>query len=654
MIFLKGLFVIDFETYYDADYSLSKLTTEEYIRNPLFEVIGVSVIDTATFTKKWLTHVQFAEFCAANSFERAAILCHHTAFDGAILSWIYGVNPNMWLDTLSMARAINNQEKSNSLAMLAKQFGLGEKGTEVIAAKGKHFADFTPEEYRQYGVYSINDSELTFALFKVLYNILGKPFPVDELRLIDLTLRMFIEPRIVLNKELLQAAYWDEVKALEALLARLNIAEKDLASNPKFAAILETLGVTIPYKKNSKGEFIYAFAKTDVGFQSLAESEDETIALLCEARLKAKSTLMRTRSQRLYNIATRGALPVPLQYYGAHTGRMQATRGQAINMQNLTRGSKLRHAITAPKGMVFVVGDLKQIEVRVLAMVANFAALLVTLADDDPYATFGADMFSTPGMTKETHPDLRQAAKSALLGCGYGLGYLAFAAKLLAGFMGAPPVRYGVQFAVQMGYDIFDIQEFAANDDIREKVLTVSHACTEGELLVHAFVTQKIVDKYRSTSLPVTDLWGKCNNIIKYMRSKQTVDFLDILKVNYESLWLPNGLRLYYPDLHLQEKDGKQNWCYGKNFTKLYGGKLTENIVQALARIIMTDAMLRIKSELPIVLSVHDEIVALAPENDAEAALKWMHSMMTIPPLWMPAIPLAVDGGYGKIYGEIK
>jgi len=110
-------------------------------------------------------------------------------------------------------------------------------------------------------------------------------------------------------------------------------------------------------------------------------------------------------------------LPVPLNYYGAHTGRFQATRKQAINMQNLKRGSKLRQALVAPPGMAFVVGDLKQIEVRVLATLANFTNLLGVLQNEDPYATYGAEMFSIPGMTKESHPDLRQAAKSALLGC---------------------------------------------------------------------------------------------------------------------------------------------------------------------------------------------------------------------------------------------
>jgi DNA polymerase I-like protein with 3'-5' exonuclease and polymerase domains len=655
---LTGLVVIDFETYYDKEYSLSKLTTEEYVRSPLFEVIGVAVIiGNDPLQEYWFEESEFRRFVETHSFKDCWVLCHNTQFDGAILGWRYGLqgdNAPFWLDTLSMARALQNNEKSNALGALAQQFGLGEKGNEVVQALGKHRWDFTPAEWHQYGVYSKNDARLTQDLFFMLY----KQFPANELKLIDITLRMFIEPRIVLDQDMLLEAYNEEVDTLAQLLAQLQITEKDLASNDKFAAILETLGVDVPTKISPKtGKQAYAFAKTDVGFQELLNSPDDKIALLCDARLKTKSTLMRTRSQRLYEIGKRGALPVPLQYYGAHTGRYAASRQQAINLQNLKRGSKLRRAIQAPPGMAFCVGDLKQIEVRVLATLSGFSELLLLLMHDDPYALYGAEMFNVPGMTKETHPELRQAAKSALLGAGYGLGGFSFAGQLLAGFMGAKPVRYEMPFISAMGYDLMDVMGKIKDQKWVERMLKLPHTCTDNQLLVHCFAATCIIEKYRAKSKPVVDLWGKCKTAIKQMAYNDSTIFLDSefgLQIKHHKILLPNGMHLRYPDLRDEMEEGERKTVYGKQSKKVYGGKLTENIVQAVARIVMTDAMLRIAKELPIVLTVHDEIVALGPERDIEAATNWMHEQMIVHPRYLPAIKLGVDGGFGKIYGDIK
>ena len=294
---LAGLVTIDFETYYDKEYSLSKLTTEEYVRSPVFEVIGVSIITPRGVY--WLSESEFRDLASKVDFSKTLLLAHNTQFDGAILSWHYGVRPKMWLDTLSMARALQNNEKSNSLGALAEQFGLGVKGNEVVTAIGKRRKDFTQREWEQYGVYCKNDSQLTLDLFTMLV----KQFPTSELQIIDITLRMFIEPLIELDQDMLSEAYYEEVDALEALLQRLQISEKDLASNDNFAAILQGLGVDPPTKISPKtGKQAFAFAKTDIGFQELADSSDPQIALLCDARLKAKSTLMRTRSQRLYPV----------------------------------------------------------------------------------------------------------------------------------------------------------------------------------------------------------------------------------------------------------------------------------------------------------------------------------------------------------------
>ena len=157
---------LDFETYYAKDFSLTKLSTEEYIRDARFEVIGVGLqIDEDT--PVWLsgTHAEMRNQLTKYEWSKASLLCHNTMFDGAILKWIFGITPKQYLDTLCMARAVIGVDSGGSLASLSTRFGLGEKGTEVLDAIGKHRADFTPEQLEQYGKYCMNDVSLTHKLW---------------------------------------------------------------------------------------------------------------------------------------------------------------------------------------------------------------------------------------------------------------------------------------------------------------------------------------------------------------------------------------------------------------------------------------------------------------------------------------------------------
>ena len=208
------LIALDFETYYDKQYSLSKLTTEEYIRDDRFEVIGLSVKINNGPTQ-WAAGEEAAgDLLAATDFTNAAILCHNTMFDGAILNWHYQINPKMWLDTLCMGRALHGTEHSVALKSLAQRYGVGVKGTEVADAMGKRIEDFAADELEQYGRYCSNDVDLTVALFRLM----AKKFPKKELQLIDLTLRMFIEPMLDLDEGLLEQHLEDTRDAKDKLL----------------------------------------------------------------------------------------------------------------------------------------------------------------------------------------------------------------------------------------------------------------------------------------------------------------------------------------------------------------------------------------------------------------------------------------------------
>ena len=452
-------------------------------------------------------------------------------------------------------------------------------------------------------------------------------------------------------------ALTEEGNTREALLQRLSIAESELASNPKFAQILTNLGVAPPTKiSKTTGKPTLALAKNDALFQALLNGSNEDVALLCEARLKVKSTTERTRAQRFLDISQRGALPVPLSYYGAQTGRWTAAKGSAINMQNLKRKSFLRKAIMAPDGYQLVVGDLSQIEPRVLAWLADYDDMLnIFRAGGDPYAAFGSQMFNIPGLTKDSHPDLRQSAKSALLGCGYGLGWAAFASQLLTGFLGAPPVRYERAFSKALNVNKDMAERFLEWSETEVKLRDIPHTCTYAELVHHAIASKRIIDIYRATASPVVSFWDMCSSLLVSALVNGKEHTHKCLTFRKGEIELPNGMCLRYPDLReVKDEKGRSQWVYGPDATKLYAGKITNNVTQALARVVMTDGMLRVGKRYPVVGTVHDELIALVPDSEVEEAKTWVLAQMTMEPRYMPGIPLSADGGAHRRYGEAK
>ena len=329
----------DFETYYSREFSLTKMTTEEYVRSDEFETIGVS-LKFGDADPVWYPKPQVAGVLKSIDWSDKFILCQNTAFDAAILNWRYGVNPKGWLDTLGMSRALFPHEKSHSLKAQAERAGVGAKGDEVVNALGLRYADFGTEALHRYGEYCKNDSALTYALFT---RYMGMGFPRQELELIDLTLRMFVEPVLVLDKPLLRAHLEEVMERKAALLDKVRDVmltdgdpdyvhavftegtagiKKLLMSNDKFADLLRRFNVDPPMKRSpATGKQAYAFAKTDDAFKELAEHPDPDVQGLVAARLGNKTTIEETRTQRFIGMADRGAFPVPLRYYGAHSGR---------------------------------------------------------------------------------------------------------------------------------------------------------------------------------------------------------------------------------------------------------------------------------------------------------------------------------------------
>jgi DNA polymerase I-like protein with 3'-5' exonuclease and polymerase domains len=422
------ILTLDTETYYDKDFSLSKLTMEHYIRDPRFEVIMLG-IRWPDGTKEIVTgsHEEVQYRLDGIEWGKYAVLCHNTLFDAAILAWRFGVNPAAWLDTLSMARAMFGM-KGNSLALLARRYGLEDKGTAVQNAMGKRRCDFTEQEFKDYADYCLHDVQLCHELFFLMSNGWYKPetfdhrdpYPRKELELIDRLIRMYTEPTLRLNAQKLEEHLADVVRRKEELLTKAGIAKEDLMSNPKFALVLESFGVSPPMKISATtGKQAFAFAKTDPGMKALLEHPDDRVQAVVAARMGVKSTLEETRTQRFIDMAQRNPLfPVPLRYSAARTHRLGGTDG--INLQNLpargAQANKLKKCIEAPLGHVIIDCDSSNIEARMLAWLAGQDDLVQDFANGvDVYCKMASKIFGRP-ITKADKVE-RFVGKTVVLGC---------------------------------------------------------------------------------------------------------------------------------------------------------------------------------------------------------------------------------------------
>tara|TARA_B100000530_G_C15919559_1_gene472618 strand:- start:359 stop:2200 length:1842 start_codon:yes stop_codon:yes gene_type:complete len=611
------LITVDFETYYDKDFSLSKLTTEEYIRSLDFEVIGVGV-KVNNGPTEWAsgTYEQMKEYLNDFDWENSSLLCHNTMFDGAILNWIYDIRPRAYLDTLCIARALHGVEAGGSLKALATRYGIGEKGTAVTNAIGMHRCDFSDEELDLYGDYCINDVELTYELFGLMANV----FPRTELKIIDLTLKMFIQPIIELDVPLLEEHLEDTKKLKEQLIIDAGVTKKDLMSGAKFAALLEELGVSVPMKISpTTGEPTYAFAKTDQGFVDLLEHANPKVQVLANARLGNKSTLEETRTQRFIDIAGRGEqgrawLPVPIKYYAAHTGRFGGD--DKINLQNLpsrgVNGKKLKRSMIAPYGHVVIDCDSSQIEARVLAWLAGQDDLVQAFAKgEDVYKQMASIIYGVP--VEDVTKEQRFVGKTTILGAGYGMGAVRFVDQLKS----------------------FDFEM-----DLDE--------------------ARRVINVYRETYYRIVGLWNDAKFTIQNLVDGNVTHLgrEGVLKVNPDipAIELPSGLFMRYEDLQAEQGERGPEYTYKtrKGRTRIYGGKLIENVCQAIARCIIAEQMLKISKQYKVVLTVHDSVACCVPEEQEEEARTYMEECMRWLPVWAKGLPIDCESGTGKAYGECE
>jgi hypothetical protein len=587
------------------------LSLTEYIRDSRFWPLGLAYRFFDDEKTHWLGGSHAIEaWVYSVDWANTVVIAHNVRFDGAILAWRYKIKPAAWIDTLALAKAVLGENVSGySLKRLAEYLGLPPKGE--ISCEG--VLKPTPEQLANLGEYCKNDVEIC----KAIYEKLISQFPVSQLAVMDWTIRCFIEPKLVLDIATLEKGVADENKRREEIIVKSGIEREILSSNKKFAEYLSARGISVPTKTSGRtGKQIPAFAKTDDGLADLQRTSPDLYA----ARIASKSNLLETRGTSLLAVAKTGAFPFDVGFSGAvQTHRFSGGSGAGGNPQNFTRKSFLRRAVCPPDGHALIVGDFAAVELRILAWLCNEPKLIQKLLNnEDLYADFASTKYGR----KITKADLveRQYGKESLLGLGYNMG-----AK-----------KFKIRIKTVMGLDISEEE---------------------------AWQTVKL---YRETYFNVPKLWENAHALLPLISSGAIgcIWFAPFIKVRKNSLVLPSGLAIQYPNLRsvtVQGRRGPQTeWIYDKYTkvyeaepVKLYGGKIIENICQALAGELCKEAIARAEAAgLRCVGQVHDEILAVSEVPDV--SVDFLQDCMERSPKWMPFLKLKAEVHSGKNWNDCK
>jgi hypothetical protein len=618
---------LDFETFYDTDYSLSKLTTPEYVLDGRFEPIGMALSvngSPATWFSGDLSYL--SKVLSKIPWQQTRLIAHNAIFDGSILEWVFGYKPAQFFCTMMGSRPyVAPYTGSMSLAKVCDFLGVGQKGSEVHNYSGYRRSDFTPDDLASYGRYCAND---TWLCWKV-YEYLARTMPADEQDLVDLTIKKFVRPKLVLDTHVIRERGQDLENKRQDILAKcalLNCTEAQLRSRVQFTKQLQSYGVVVPTKNSQRtGKPTAAFAKDDEGMIKLLTHDDPRVRTLAEAKIFTSSTMEAkrlARFQTLYDLDILGGrkLPVPLLYYGAGPGRFSGF--DRINLQNLSRVKRdkltkelkaghLRMALRAPRGYKIVAADLSNIEARLVATVSGCAHLVRAFAEGrDSYSEFATRIYGRL-ITKANEVE-RFVGKTCILGLGYGMGWEKFYKQMQIARVKMDPT-----------------------------------------------LATRIVWLYRDYYPQIPEAWRSLSHYATHMIPKSGMYCWGPVTFMHERIVLPNSMPIIYPGIRNTSEGLIHEQILGKgtakSFRRVWGGLLMENICQALARIIITTAELKLaRAGLQSVLQVHDELVYVVPEIMADKVAKVVAKVMTTQVPWLPALPVACEVGIGDCYGNAK
>lgn len=610
---MKTLY-IDFETYWDKDVSLKKLSTSEYITHPKFAVLCASAaIDDGPI--EFLRPEEIAPYLARVGEQGIRACAHNMLFDGYILHLVYNYHPEQLACTMAMSYALLQGAVGASLEEVVTFLEAGHK-LKMPNFKGKYAEDFDDQLWADMKEY--NDAD-TIAL-RAVDKALNPSLTPNEHKVLDITLKMFCSPKLEIDLELAREALNDARQETKALVHATGRTAEEIRGNISFRNLLLEQGIEPPKKLSPKQDYeeIDAFAKTDEEFLALLDHENDQVRALVAARLAVKSTIGETRAERLLHMAEHGdhKLAVALNYGKAHTLRW--TGGNKMNLQNFKKKSKLRKSIIAPPGYVLVVADASQIECRKLAWLAGQEDLLHTFrTKGDPYSEMASDVFGFQ-VRKAEHPDQRFVGKTAVLGLGFTMGADKFG------------ISVKNQSVIQLGKQITLEPDFL----------------------------QLIVSKYRQRNYKIVQYWEQIEHVMWSLALRDGPAYqVGILEVcpREKTIRFPNDMYLYYPQMEVDDEGKCRYWVKrGSKYIPKYvhRGLVVENIVQTAARHVIAHQIPIINERYPVVMTTHDELVTLVPEAEADEALAFIIETMRIPPPWAAGLPLDAEGGYDVCYSK--
>lgn len=613
----KGLPIIalDYETYFDDDYSLKKIPNFEYVSDPRFHAHGISVVDLQSDEAYWVDHDNLPAWFEEHDYLRNhAVLTQNAYFDCLISAYHYGCwNPGYLIDTKGMANALVKPfTKSSSLQDVAKFLGFEGKheGGEILG-KVKGMREIPPDLYEELVTYAIQDSRETVNVF--LYMLNEDPvFPAREFDVMDLHIRLYLRRIMRIDYAKLNAVRNAELSRRQELAAKLRetwpevfgeLTDSEIWSllrkDDVLAKLITGCGALPPRKRSpTTGKLVYAFAKSDLGFQALRASGPK-LELLVEGRATAGANLILNRLDRLelmHNRFDGWAHPL-LNYHGAHTGR--SSGGDKLNFQNLPKNpEEFRHIFVPPEGHKVLVCDSGQIEARVVAYLAGQLDLIDAFreADElvrqgkDPKA-LGKDVYTV--MAHKIGSDSRALGKAVVLGCGFGMSESKF-----------------VLHARASGND-------ASEEQLRE--------AWRG---------------WRTANPRIVEFWFNYEEAFKMAGiGQRSVEISGLHLEPYRGgviVWLPSGRPLVYGNVRMVM--GTLACSRGK----LWYGSLVENVVQAYARdVVFYQTLEQPKLCERLWLLIHDEIDLVVPEDQTDeyaqlafealsARLDWCRDLPTI------------------------
>lgn len=712
---------LDFETFYDtaSGYTLKKMTTEEYLRDPRFEILMVTIkINTG---KTYAVHGHDAVMRHIRELQLdkpgTVVYAHNARFDASIIEWIIGVKIFMVICSIYMMRQTGLsriiRESLSSLAQFLHKIGhnIPLKKDAVKHMNGKRYADLSPAELNYYTDYAITDTDILAYAVNLMLPLCSS----DSLQAMNMTLQMYTRPVLQLNQKLL-SEYLEGMRlrreeALSTLAAQYNFSNvmdflKHIRSAKKFAALLEELGVAPPKKISVKKSekygydyYDYAFAKTDLAFQALASHPDIRVASLVQARLNNNSSIAESRTEAFLSISRRGLLPVPLEYAGAHPGRYSAGNrdeeksGDKTNVQNLPKrgGDKtLRTSIEAPDYHLIGAADSSQVEARVLAYAAQERDLLnIFETGGDPYSVMAGRIYGVSadliyywskgdGAKKAEAGDeeaiklnklytgYRNVGKETILGSGYQMSGAKFANRLKQQkIILQPTVEQIAEW--EAAWSLANASGFGFDSDNQ-------FAAAKAEWIdeFHLNEAKRINRIYRQTNSKIKNFWVVCQNVLDWMLAGSngyfggpdgTLFYFDgqheVFGQIVPGIMLPDGYWILYPELrkYYNKESGWWEYTYkylnkGKVEEKfIYGGAVTENLMQGLAFAILKWQGINIHLRIPLCMNVHDEWAAVIHQMKRDYCETVMLEWMRRSPPWCPDVPLDCEFKAGTNYG---